>query len=97
MNKKVLVLAACLIIVISLVLSIYFINKGSDDDIKYETDYILKVKEDHVAVYKDEKEIESFPTVNYHSLPEYDRNQLKNGMTFKTLEEVYQIIEDFDG
>lgn len=97
MNKKGLVLIACLIVVISLATSAYFTNKDNTGDSEPSSFYVLRVKDDHIAAYKNEKEIESFPSVNYYSLPEYDRNQLKKGITFETMEEIYQIVEDFDG
>ena len=59
--------------------------------------YVLKVKENHIAVYKLDELVREFENVNYSVLPEYDRNSLKKGLTFETLEEVYQTVEDMDG
>ncbi len=59
--------------------------------------YVLREYQGSVAVYKGDKVLEIFRTVNYNSLPEYDKNQLKNGMIFKDMNEIYSVIEDFDG
>lgn len=62
-----------------------------------ETPYVLKAKENYLVLYKYGKEVEEFKTVNYSALPEYDRNTLKKGIEFSSIEEVYAAIEDFDG
>ena len=59
--------------------------------------YVLKAKDNHIAVYKLDELVREFEDVNYSALPEYDRNTLKKGLTFDTIEEVYQTIEDLDG
>ncbi len=58
---------------------------------------ILREYQGSVAVYKGDRVLEIFRTVEFNALPEYDKNQLKNGIAFENMEEVYSVIEDFDG
>lgn len=58
---------------------------------------ILKQEENHLAVYRADKQIEKFLSVDFSALPEFDRNALKNGIIFDNMEQVYSVIEDFDG
>ncbi len=82
------------------IISIAAINSYADNREKEFIEsqpYVLKIYNNNVAVYKNDKIIEIFDTVNYSALPEYDRNQLKKGMSFDSIEEIYSVIEDFDG
>lgn len=59
--------------------------------------YVLTVKDECVVIMKNGKILERLDTVNYGALPEYDRNQLKEGIIFQSEDELYSVIEDFDG
>lgn len=97
MNKKPLILFTAVLVTILTVVAINVYAAGRVEDMKAQTPYTLKQLEDHVAVYKGDKMIEEFDSVNFYALPSYDRNALKSGMTFENIEEIYSIIEDFDG
>ncbi len=96
--KTKLIISVCIItITIIAISSINSYAVAKTNKIKAMAPYVLKVKENHIAVYKLDELVREFENVNYSVLPEYDRNLLKKGLTFETLEEVYQTVEDMDG
>lgn len=90
-----LVVIVILSITIILVMNSYksnFLKRKQDNNI-----LTLKEYEGCVAVYSGDRLLEVFRSVNYTSLPEYDKNKLNKGINFNSIEEVYSVIEDFDG
>lgn len=93
-------LTVSILIIVVTIIAVSSINSyatAKTNKIKSMAPYVLKAKDDHIAVYKLDELVREFEDVNYNTLPEYDRNTLKKGLIFDTIEEVYQTIEDFDG
>lgn len=97
LKKRVIFLVFAVILSISSVTAINSYAAKKEAEIERSQPLVLKEYENCVALYKGEKVIEVFNTVNFNSLPEYDQNQLKNGIVFQDIESVYSVIEDFDG
>ncbi len=97
MKAKIIILTITLILTISAIISINSFADERVEKIKSSAPYVLKKYENCVAVYQCDELVRVFETVNYSALPEYDKNILKNGMSFSTLNEIYSVIEDFDG
>ncbi len=97
MKTKLIISIVTIIITISAIASINSYAEGRVNKIKASAPYVLKQRDNHVAVDKLDEMVREFKDVNYSALPEYDRNMLKKGIEFQTLEEIYSTIEDFDG
>ena len=97
MKMKIIILTITLIFTISAILAINSYAAERVEAIKSTAPFVLKQYENCVAVYQCDELVRVFETVNYSALPEYDKNSLRKGMTFSTLNEIYSVIEDFDG
>ena len=97
MKKKIIIIFSMFLFAVSVIAGIEITKNNILKQQDNNAPYVLKVKEDCVALYKNGKELEEFSTVNYHALPEYDRNRLKKGIEFESLTAVYETIEDYDG
>ncbi len=98
MKIKIIIMAVAAVLSISSVIAInsYGIERR-DEIIRSSLPFILKEYGEHIAVFQGDERIEVFYDVIYDSLPEYDRNALKRGITFDSMSQVYSAIEDFDG
>lgn len=99
-------LLATLMIMTSVLFGVQVINSPSpqEADEKRELSsespsvkFVLKYHEGSVSLFEGEEIIETFGEVNYSALPYADRESLDNGIVFDTIDEVYELIEDFDG
>ena len=99
-------LLATLMIMTSVLFGVQVINSPSpqEADEKRELSsesssvkFVLKYHEGSVSLFEGEDIIETFGEVNYSTLPYADRESLENGIEFDTIDEVYELIEDFDG
>lgn len=97
MLKKVIIFVFVIILSVSAVMVINSHNTKKQENIERNVPYVLKNYENCVALYKGNEIIEVFQSVNFNALPEYDKNQLKKGITFNDVESVYSLIEDYDG
>ncbi len=97
MKKRLMILIFIVALSIALVVTINSFTAKIKQQAEASLPFVLKEYQGSVAVYKGDKVLEIFRTVNYNSLPEYDRNQLKDGMVFQNMNEIYSVIEDFDG
>ncbi len=59
--------------------------------------FVLKYCDGNVSLFEGDDIIETFGEVNYSTLPYADRESLSNGIEFDTIDEAYDLIEDFDG
>lgn len=67
--------------------------KQKDDSINF----LLKTNGECLALYDEGKLIEQYDTVLVSSLPPADRQALKKGIKITSFEQLYSLIEDFDG
>ncbi len=95
-TRLIVLLTAVILSIVSIsALGIYADRKTAR--ITENTPYVLTVKDECVVIMKNDKILERLDAVNYSALPEYDRNQLKKGIIFQSEDELYSVIEDFDG
>ena len=94
--KNIILIAVILISIVSIV-AITSYADSREKELSEASPYILKVYDNSIAAYKNDKVVEIFDSVNYSALPEYDRNQLKKGISFDTIDEIYIAVEDYDG
>ncbi len=59
--------------------------------------FVLKYYDGNVSLFEGDNIIETFGEVNYSTLPYEDRESLNNGIEFNSIDEAYDLIEDFDG
>ncbi len=59
--------------------------------------FVLKYYDGNVSLFEGDNIIETFGEVNYSTLPFADRESLSNGIEFDSIDEAYDLIEDFDG
>lgn len=59
--------------------------------------FVLKYSDGSVSLFEGENVVETFSEVNFSTLPPNDRESLSQGIEFDNLDEVYMLIEDFDG
>ncbi len=97
MKIKLFISICVITVTIIAIASINSYAEGKTNKIKALAPYVLKSKDNHIAVYKLDELVREFEEINVNALPEYDRNTLKKGLTFDTIEEIYEVIEDFDG
>ena len=62
-----------------------------------QTKFVLKYSDGTVTLFDGDNIIETFSEVNFSTLPPSDREILCEGIEFDRIDEVYQLIEDFDG
>ncbi len=62
-----------------------------------ESLYVLRSQEDTVNLYRDGKLIECYDGISIKTLPSLDRNRLKNGIEFESIDEARRAVEDYDG
>ncbi len=98
MKLKIIIMSVVAILLIGSVIAIskYGIEKN-DNSNRSNLPIVLKEHNNAIAAFRGEDIIEEFPDVVFPSLPEYDRNALKRGITFESMNEVYIAIEDYDG
>ena len=59
--------------------------------------FVLKYSGGNVSLFEGDNVVETFSEVNFATLPPADRENLREGIEFDNLDEVYMLIEDFDG
>lgn len=59
--------------------------------------WVLHSYGNNVALYNGEQIVEVYSSIILDTLPEEDRRQLDNGLSFPTREEAVNAIEDYDG
>lgn len=112
MRKKLILLVlmvAVTIIIVSLLLNVSSNKENTESyqNINYNSSsvtsilpmYIVKEYDGKVSVFRfgENLPFEILEEIVYYSLPEYDREQLKKGISVYTDEELQRLIEDFDG
>lgn len=97
MRTKIAVLFSVIILSIVSISALEVYADRKTASLTENTPYVLTVKDNCVVITRNDKILERLETINYGALPEYDRNQLKKGITFQSEEELYSVIEDFDG
>ncbi len=87
------------IIVVSVAISLILVTFGyavGERSLKSEP-WVLHSYGNNVALYKGDNVIEVYGSIMLDTLPEEDKKQLDNGISFLTKEEARTAIEDFDG
>lgn len=59
--------------------------------------YVLKYDDGNVSLFEDNTIVETFNEINIDMLPQADRQNLYDGIVLNSIDEVYELIEDFDG
>ncbi len=59
--------------------------------------FVLKYTDGNVSLFEGENIIETFSEINYSVLPYPDQQSLSDGIEFDTIDQAYELIEDFDG
>ena len=57
--------------------------------------YLIKENNEEIYLYDSKLCVIEKLNIDYKNLRQYDKNMFKNGMYFESLNEVYQLIEDF--
>lgn len=95
-KKQVFFIAILLsLIVLSLLVFMAFAFKG-DDRIYDNKEYVLKSHGDFLALYYGDKIVEVYDEIVVSSLPVYDQEQFISGIKIKNLEQLDEILEDFE-
>ena len=71
-------------------------DSSSDSEPK-QAKFVLKYTDGTLSLFEGGKIVETFSEVNFSTLPPSDRENLSLGIEFESLDEVYLLIEDFDG
>lgn len=87
---------------IILTVCIIFIFATSKAQIKEISDignypYLLKAYGNNAALYKDGSILKIYDEIYLDMLPDGDRKRLEDGITAKSMEEIFDIIQDYDG
>ena len=69
-------------------------NKETKEKSK-ESFLLIKASENSVYLYDENNNIIEKLNIDYKNLREYDKNQFLNGIKVKSMQEVYQLMEDF--
>lgn len=59
--------------------------------------FVLKYADGTVSLFEYGSIVETFSEISFSTLPPDDRESLSEGIEFDNLDEVYMLIEDFDG
>lgn len=76
--------------------------KEADEKREYSSNsasvkFVLKYYEGNVSLFEGDEIIETFSEINFSTLPFEDRENLSNGIELNSIDEAYNLIEDFDG
>lgn len=95
-NSRILIIT---ILVVSIAFSLILITLGyafGERNVKSHH-WVLQSYGNNVALYNGDDVIEVYGSIMLDTLPEEDKRQLDNGISFLTKEEARTAIEDFDG
>ncbi len=95
-GKRILIIT---ILVISIAISLILVTLGfafGEHQPKSKM-WILQSYGNNVALYNGDEVIEVYGAIMLDTLPEEDKRQLDNGISFLTKEEARSAIEDYDG
>lgn len=99
--RKYTIFALICLFTLLLLLAFYYNNKEKDSQhIPQEPisqTYTLIFENGTVNLYKNNQLLKRYENISFDSLPLTDRDNLSSGINLKTMEDVMQIIEDFDG
>lgn len=59
--------------------------------------FVLKYADGAISLFEGDAVIATFSEVNYSTLPYIDQQSLTDGIEFDNIDDVYTLIEDFDG
>ena len=88
---------AITVIIFSVILATFLFLIADRSAPPAEEGYILKEYNNTVALYKGEKVLNVYDGIVVSSLPNDDRQRLKNGIKLRNPEDAQAIIEDYDG
>ena len=101
MNRKIMLLFTVLlgIFLFTAVLIFPFVTKQNIDtpDTQSDSALYLKSYQNTVALYEGDTVKEIFSDVVLNALPIKDRNSLNSGILIESEEQLYSLLEDFDG
>ena len=101
MRKYTIFALICLFALLLLFTYFYKDKKQNENDItklnQNSADYMLIYENGTVNLYKNNELIRNYESIEVAELPLTDRDNLSSGIKIKTIDEVRQIIEDFDG
>lgn len=93
--KKFGIIAASIAISLAaIIITLSFVGKSQKDD---PENWVLHSYGNNVALYNGEEIVEVYGSIMLDTLPEDDKRQLDNGISFQTREEAVSAIEDYDG
>ncbi len=96
--KSRIIIIALFAVVITAFIIFMVPEKPVSEKRKAESDlYYMKAKENTVALYKDDVLIKTYDGIVLDTLPIEDREKLKTGIEFESLEEADRSAEDYDG
>jgi len=101
--------AAFLIVLVIISIIFLYANKQEEFKISIDTNnkivaksniktpdkFTLKSINNEIFLYDNKNNVIKKIDINYNLLRDYDKKQFKNGIVVSSLEEVFQIIEDF--
>ncbi len=95
-NRRIMIIT---VLVVSIAVSLILVTLGYALGEKNITSrhWVLQSYGNNVALYNGDDVIEVYGSIMLDTLPEDDKRQLDNGISFLTKEEARTAIEDFDG
>lgn len=94
MKKKFIILAITISITLIIVVSSLLFTNAA---VKNEEKLVLSVKDGYVVLKKGNSIITVYDDIVVDVLPDSDKEALKKGITIESEDQLYSIIEDYDG
>lgn len=94
MKKKFIILAITISITLIIVVSSLLFTNAA---VKNEEKLVLSVKDGYVVLKKGNSIITVYDDIVVDVLPDSDKEALKKGITIENEDQLYSIIEDYDG
>ncbi len=90
-SKKIIIFALILTLaaIISAIIIVYAFKKNNEP-------YYLKSLNNNVALYKGKVLVEVYDDINTNNLTDYDRYLLRNGIVVENIENIDEILEDYN-
>lgn len=91
-KTAIIIFLSCFIVLSLIIVGLYCKSKN------IENQYLIKSYKNTVALYKNGEIIETYDgSIVLNSLPESDIKKFNNGIEIENYEDVYKMLEDYDG
>ena len=82
-------LSITLSLIIAAIIFVFCLKKSKEP-------YYLKSYDNNVALYKGNRVVEIYQDININNLTDYDKYLLRNGIIVENIENVDEILEDYN-